>query len=419
MKYIITFLLTIASFVNFASSEMLKNENVAENQQKEFNIILTIDNKLKNSQDAGTNVALSLINGLAYISDKNDWNENILQRLLTGYATYFVALWNHEISGHGLRAKEFGQKISHFTMDGLFSAATHLEHKFQLHQQKRGIINIAGLEANHVLLQKILNNLVDNRQFIDPVTASAYVFSSQNQLFYTLSTKENRKGDDIKEYVTQMEKIYGKKSVTLKKVKLLAYLDLLDPMLFASLYSFGSGNDVKLPILKITDNLGIMPSVKLILTPYGVLEKRLVMYIDTDYTGIKASFGFGKETKTNQPLPVQLKASNNNTGIFTNPSGPIKNNNTYYGELVINKVIAFDQLNVGVTLAGWKQPELFVNDPYNAKIKQGGMIVLNSQYSVNNALKISCDLGYKSKGYVLGQVTSKTSIIRAGLQWKL
>jgi hypothetical protein len=30
-----------------------------------------------------------------------------------------------------------------------------------------------------------------------------------------------------------------------------------------------------------------MPSVKLILTPYGVLEKRLVMYIDTDYTGIK------------------------------------------------------------------------------------------------------------------------------------
>jgi hypothetical protein len=287
MKYIITFLLTIASFVNFASSEMLKNENVAENQQKEFNIILTIDNKLKNSQDAGINVALSLINGLAYISDKNDWNENILQRLLTGYATYFVALWNHEISGHGLRAKEFGQKISHFTMDGLFSAATHLEHKFQLHQQKRGIINIAGLEANHVLSQKILNNLVDNRQFIDPVTASAYVFSSQNQLFYTLSTKENRKGDDIKEYVTQMEKIYGKKSVTLKKVKLLAYLDLLDPMLFASLYSFGSGNDVKLPILKITDNLGIMPSVKLILTPYGVLEKRLVMYIDTDYTGIK------------------------------------------------------------------------------------------------------------------------------------
>lgn len=405
-------LFALFSFViNFAFADIIENNKESSLHNKEFYATFSVDNKIKSSQNAGTDVALTLVNGLAYLGDKYDWNENIFQRLISGYGTFVIALWNHEISGHTLRGNEFGKKTTGFRWDGPFSAATEFGKAKNLHLQKKAIINMGGIEANVILSQKISDELINNYQDLSPITASSYIFSSGNQTAYIYMFNSKGKGHDIRAYERQVQKIYGKGSVTSKKIKSLGYLDLLDPMLFASLYSWGSGDDVHLPFIKVIEGIEIMPSTRLVLTPYGVLEKRLTVHMKTNYTPVKVSFGFGKESKTSQPFGPD--------GLFTGSNGPIKKNNTYYGELVISKILALSKLNIGVTLAGWKQPGLFTNNPYDAKIKKGGMAILNSLYTVNNDLKISCDLGYKSKGFVLGTPTAKTPIIRLGLQWKL
>ncbi|ADR52775.1 hypothetical protein CKC_05145 [Candidatus Liberibacter solanacearum CLso-ZC1] len=55
---------------------------------------------------------------------------------------------------------------------------------------------------------------------------------------------------------------------------LLPPLDLIDLKLFYSLWSMISGQTIGLPILNITKNIGVIPSMRLVLTSYAVLEKR-------------------------------------------------------------------------------------------------------------------------------------------------
>ncbi|MGI4775475.1 MAG: hypothetical protein ACRYE9_00850 [Janthinobacterium lividum] len=422
MRYFFVQIIIMLIFAKTVSAEQFLNYGNIDPFPKKFDIMLSGDNKLSSSQDAGTNVALSIINGLASLSDKNDLSNSPLYRVLTTYGAFFTVLWDHEISGHALRAKEFKVKVSGFSLTSPFSAATHFSsNKKSAHLQQLAIISLGGNEASYVLSKKLLNGLIEKNQAIDPVTAAAYMFSSGNQAFYVyaINYKKSR-ANDLHAYISYMRKMYGRNSMSMSKIKSIGVLDFLDPTLVASIYSLATGNDVKLPTIKLADNIRLLPSARMVLTPYGVIEKHLIAHVLTDYTNITTTFGFGKESKTTSSVIRKYNVSKSYpVGTFFGSTVTPKKHNTYFAELSATKVVSLDQLNLGLTVAHWSQPELLTLDPYNAKIKKGYMLVLNTKYQVKDDLSIFADLGFKTKGFIVGQHLAKTPIIRAGFNWAL
>ncbi|RYE06300.1 MAG: hypothetical protein EOP33_03695 [Rickettsiaceae bacterium] len=419
MGFLFIQVIAILIFINTSLAEKFSRRDV-DNLSKQFDITFSIDNHLLSSQNIGTDVALSLINGLAFLSDSKDINGNPLYRILTAYGTYFTVLWNHEISGHALRTKEFKGKVTGFTMTGLFSAATHHKRRPEDHAQKSAIISLGGNEASYMLSKKIAAGLISKQQVIDPVTASAYIFSSGNQAFYVYAMRGNLRGHDLTSYVNNMTKMYGKNSTSMSKIKSLGILDFFDPILATSIYSLFTGNDAKLPMLNLTDDIGLIPSARMVLTPYGVIEKRLIANFITEQANVKATIGFGKEQKS----IISVINSNDQKhkvvgGFYGSTTENTKKRNTYFAELSINQVSLTKNTEIGITTAYWKQPELLVNTPYSAKLKNGYMIAINSKYQIRDDLNIFTDVGFKNKGFVIGQHIKKTPLLRVGFNWTL
>ncbi|MDC0865279.1 hypothetical protein OAP56_04965, partial [Rickettsiaceae bacterium] len=97
----------------------------------------------------------------------------------------------------------------------------------------------------------------------------------------------------------------------------------------------------------------------------------------------------------------------------------VKNYTTYSADISIFKLFEVGKLKIGLDAAFWSQPELFVEDPYRAKPKNGYMAVLNGLYKVTNSMSLIARAGYKTKGFVPGQFLEKTPILSIALQYKL
>ena len=354
------------------------------------------------------------------------------------YSGFFLALLNHEINGHGIRAVESGYKVKRVEI-GLFSVAVRyilkLDRDFF---QKKSILSIGGNQANHLLSQKIAWDLVSKKRDIDNASAAVYIFSSQNQVFYSYFFK-NQPGHDLASHNRSMQALYGKGSITINKIRSAAFLDFLDPILFASLCSSATGENVKIPAFNIK-NVSITPGMNMVLTPYGVIEKRVVAYINTGYTPIMIAFGFGKEQKTNRPYSLKdlLKLENAFKYLLYYADGEkiaqsgdtiyrysdknsklgknVKNNNTYYLELKVGKIVEFGKLSIGTSLALWSQPELFTPEPRYAKIKNGGFASVDFYHNIKNNVDLFGSIGYKTKGFMIGKPVKSTPIVTVGLK---
>ncbi|CEO17771.1 hypothetical protein RMONA_07095 [Rickettsia monacensis] len=77
---------------------------------------------------------------------------------------------------------------------------------------------------------------------INPTYGIGYLWTRLDQASYIFSTKfdgkEDKSGKDINEYVKAINSIYGKNYITKNKIRSYAYLDLFDPFLVYSGYSF-------------------------------------------------------------------------------------------------------------------------------------------------------------------------------------
>jgi hypothetical protein len=421
LSKILVFAMLFITSINTSAAE--SSTGVSNKKDKKFNIVLSADNTMRYSQDASTNLMLSLVNGLAYTNDKYELNDNLLIRLANLYVAMYITTINHEVSGHGQRVHEldgYWLKGYNWHLDGSASTSYYMQLPYRL--QKGAVIAVAGVQADYFLSQKIINQALNNEQEMDPISSAAYMFSAADQVLYSYS-KYAGKGHDILRYVEDMQGVYGAGAITEKKIKSVAFLDLLDPLLYTSIYSAFANEDMKLPMLPLGElpvlgNIGVMPAAKLVLTPYGVLEKRLVVYAKTDYTPMKFVFGFGRENKTN--VPFQSEYIRPPKDLFITPDAVMpKRNNTYYLELAVNKVVSFKEVDLGFLAAGWRQPKLFLDDPRHAKIKNGGMFTLRANHRVNKDWLLFADLGYKTQGFVVGQPLDRTSMLRFGFEWTL
>lgn len=386
---------------------------------KDYNLNLTVDNKPKYSMDMITDISYSSISGLAYLSDQYSWNSNILYRIGAGYGAILLTTFNHEVGGHANRVKEFGGKLKKINVDLDASGYVSYKHPAKHHYQKESMIDIAGMESNFLLSKKIADNLISDNQKMDPITAFGYIFSAGDQAMYASSTKSNDQGDDIASYRKNMEKLYGKGSTTVSKIKSTAMLDLIDPFMLASVNSIVTGENVEVPKLKITDNFGVAPYARMVLTPFGTIERKFGAYIFTEYTPVRIAFGHGKQSKKSEVA----KENNipNAAGAFNGLKADEKINNesSYSVDLSIYKLFELAKVNVGLDVVYWKQPELFVDNPFKAKSKTGFLFVVKGRYALNDTMSILAKAGYKDKGYVPGYIADKTALVSVGLNYKL
>lgn len=429
----IGFLLLSISCLTF-SSKAPALEDVAG--KREFYVKLSADNKFRYSQEAPTDLSFSMISGLAYISDKYDLNSVWWGRLGMGYFAIMVTTFNHEFSGHGMRVLEQKYKLTRVEVGLDLGGSTSYVTKRPFTYQKEAIISLGGVQANYLLSQKIASDLVVRNQKMDPVTGFGYAFSALDQTLYSWTLKGVKKDDhghDINSYVRNMEFLYGEGSMSRGKVKSATWLNLLDPVLFSSLYSIFTGENMEIPSIKL-GGIGIAPFAGATLTPYGSIEKKIGAYLITDYTPVKFSFSFGRQNKSSKVATLTQKESSmfnsqQNNGkvdlekfdFFSglNAGESVKKHNTYTAECTIYKILSFEDFYVGATGAFWKQPIFGVKDPYRAKPKNGGMLLVTTTYSMNDRLNILFEAGYKTKGFLPGRVMDKTPLLRAGFEWKL
>lgn len=381
-------------------------------------VILSVDNHIGRSKNIATDISYSGISTLAYLGDHYNLNDNTIYRLGLVYGTLMVSLLNHEISGHGFRLLEFGYEIEKITI-GPFSGSVQYTMSKPCHIQKQALISLGGNEINYLLSQKIFNNIVINNQQIDPISGAGYMFSAGNQLFYVYNTPTSMPGHDLVSYARYMELLYGKDSMSMNKIRSVAFLDMLDPVMLGSVYSMITGNHVDVPKIKLNDQLSVTPFARAILTPYGVIEKQFGTYIFTDYTQIKLAFSYGVQSKKNEP--VMPNNASHYLGVFKglNANETIQNQKTYSIYVSVLKLFEIGHLAIGMDSVFWRQPELFVEDPYRAQSKNGYMFMINGSYKASDSIQVLAKAGYKTKGFVPGYDIAKTPMFSLGIRYKL
>lgn len=385
-----------------------------DTKKNNYFLKLSIDNNFLTSYDASTDMAYSSLQIDAYLNDACKLQDNILSRVAIMYSAFFTAIINHEVAGHGFRAIELGATFNGIGFKNPFAAYASITTPENFHIQKDALISLGGNEVNYLLGQKISDRLIANNQMISPVMAAGYLFSQGNQFGYVYLIG----GGDISAYIKAMQSLYDSKSLTYKDITSVGWIDLLDPIMLASIYSVATGKNVEVPKFSISENISITPFAKSILTPYGIIEKKIGSYIFTPLSPIKLSVSFGSQSKTKD---VVVDPGNKSPGKFTglNQGETINNPSSYGLELSIFKLIETKKYNLGLDLAFWHQPELFLDDTYRAEAKSGFMVSLNNAYKIKEDVNLTQKVTYKTKGFLSGHKIDQDFSFSVGFEVKL
>lgn len=364
--------------------------------KKEYSYVLTYDKDM--SSVASSDLAMSAIEAYrelddAIFSQSDNMAVNILSYLTRFTAVSWVMVANHEIGGHGARAREFGLKITKYKVnpfDGSTSFKAKDFNSLQIHKQIA--IDTGGIQASYLLSENIKNRYIENNR-INPTYGIAYLTARLDQAEYIFDTKFNDKdeaGNDINAYVKNINSIYGKNFITKSKIRSYAYLDLFDPFLYYSGYSFIMNQNLdNIPMINFR-NVKYLPATRAILAPYG-LERGLINHFVIDDKYIQLNVNYGKNQKF-KSYGVGAKANN---------------------------LINMDSVSLGLELAYWKQPKMLTDNPLQESCKQGGLGAVNFELSLSETFKIVGSAGYKTAGFIEGTPLKASAILRAGLKLDL
>ena len=251
---------------------------------------------------AGADLSLSLIelyrnieNSIFKVKDTNALMY-ILKIPLRYIAAAEVVLIQHEVFGHGSRARELGVEVTDYEI-GFLQGATFLKYDPTLSLQKHIVIDLGGISGTHVLGERIKQSFFAEDGVINPVRGIGYILSQTDQIAYSFSEYKGS-GHDIKNYMDKMNKIYGANFLTKEKIKTAALISAIDPFLFFSLYSFIVDQDVAIPMFKIGE-FNYLPALRSIFTPYGIETKLLNNFTKNNIYGqVNLSYGNNKTSNS-------------------------------------------------------------------------------------------------------------------------
>lgn len=393
LKFKSTFLtmLLVSNLSCFAASS---DTYYPDKTSKTYNYEISIDSN-RQTAFTGADLSMSLIEGYRMLDDKltadSDaaWVKALMiipRYMITSYVTTF----QHEVFGHGARVREIGQgwKVRSYKLSLDGSGETKFIYNKSSDPQYNIAVDIGGVQATEVLGNKIKGRLLESQK-VDPVYGAAYFVSAGDQLNYTLLTQYKGAGHDIKNYISGMNSVYGNGYLTKAKVKSTAALGLLDPFLYYSAYSLGSGEEFEYPMLPVGD-WKYLPAFRGVFTPYG-LERKWLNYFKAPST----------------PLQLNFTQGNNKRGT------------SWAVEFIMDKVFTNENIDIGFNIATWKQPKMFFIDPLKAPKKQGGAGEVNIKLNLNDTSAIYTAIGYKTAGFRVGYPLRASGLIRMGLAFKI
>ena len=381
--------------VGYAWNKRLCGQNGCDLSSVPYQYTVLVDKWM--TSRSGADLSLSLIELYRNVEDRvlNDNRTgllspmavNILKFPLRFIAISEIVIIQHEIFGHGSRARELDIDVGNYKI-GFLYGSTSYKHDATLPLQKHISLYLGGISGTHVLGERIKQSFFEADGVINPVRGIGYALSQGDQIQYSFSDYGGS-GHDIKKYMDDMNKIYGKNFLTEGEIKRAALISAVDPFLFLSLYSFITDQNIVIPMFKIGE-LKYLPALRSIFTPYGIETKLLNHFIKGDMYGqINLSYGNNKSSKS------------------------------YSVEANIYNLWMINKLTFNVELALWRQPELFLDRPLKASNKLGGSFNLISEYPFTNKVKVFASLGYKTKGYKSELPPMETPLAQIGIEMLL
>jgi hypothetical protein len=413
---------------------------------------------LFHSQQTSTEAILSAAYGIAYWEDKLLppsllFDENISALDLTVYRLQYFAINGsiagllsiiHVMSGYGLLAQTFERKIRGFSF-GLLPPSKEARLSFDVprkscYLQQDALISLAGIQSSTFLAHTLLHQLYSMGVYSPALVNSLGIARITDQLRsagYALIITQNRlsaaeMSNNIVAYVAFMQLIYGRDTMSIGRIFMWSLLDLVNPL---TMQLFLKNSDT---LYFRWGKFQIMPMLNSVLTPYNVIEKRVSLFSKLGNIPFTLTVGFGGGRTSDIPLydfeyPLGLAARLThyyNTFQLKTPElfnsistyieklaqlSPVKKYHTIYTQLDIYQIRLLKRFTMDISLAGWRQPELFTERPRFELMKIGGMVLGKLSYKVTKQCSGFIQLGYKSRGFMLGYTPFATPIVRAGI----
>ena len=380
------FLLFFQSSVLLSDEIPKKNlEKPEKNEKEKILRDLKILGDLQLSHQTGAYALLTLgelYEALIPHKKKGSQANDILIRsshmLLDTFLYFHFALIQHEILGHGARLREYNATNINYRF-GLFRGSA--QGFFKRTHQKEAALSAGGIEASDVMAHIIHMEYLESST-VKPHRAFAHLFSFGNQGFYTHMFQDvNYPGHDIAAYIKSIN-AYAGSSLSIETMRLLGIFDYLNPYLYYSLYSIGN-------YIVTGADLFYLPATRLVMGPYGPEIHLLNYFRYREFSG-QVNFGF------------QVDGAGN--GLTLN--------------VHLNPVVFFPQLSIGAHFALWHQPEMTLGNNHSGVGYAGMLLNLKPSFRLLERFFIEGQFGYKTAGFVQGEVLSSSPLIRLGLRYQ-
>ncbi len=302
----------------------------------------------------------------------------------------------HEVFGHGFRAREFHIPNLRYRVTPWSGWISMNALKFnQLSENEKIAIIAGGMEGTSILARQIRTRWFNSQsRSIDSREAHLYISASLDQTLYVLDTKQRRDktfpiGHDVINYITEVNNWYQSPVLNTHKLRRKILFDFVDPYLFYSAYSLGNyvieGSQLwEYPMIPVGE-YRYLPAMRMALAPYGP-EYQLINFVK----GLEQSY------------------------IATLRYGNTGGRHSSALALDILRLISSDLLFIDGKAELWHQPKMFAATAAVAKGHYGAALSLVARYRIAPKIDIMGQAGYKTTGYMPGEVLKHSPILRIG-----
>ncbi len=390
------FIFSLIAVLFTGSQSLALAEDKDRDNSKHYQLNISIDRYyspfMGNELISNVNIPLNFV----HRHIKNEFLNDIVG-LLEFYPAFYFSVLQHEVYGHGFRARENGNSIKKYEI-GFSGGLTTPEETPKILYHQYSVFAAGGHQANKIAASETAGKFLTHERlsWFDSWYYSINKFLLLNE-FMDLNKKElnpNISGvekekflqsRDTGMYITNLNVLAQRKKDLIKFDDFnITFLDLLDPIFLNPLFYLASGRDI--PFIKIS-TVKYLPACSVLLSPYG-LEVELANYL-----------------KLNEfPLAVKFRAG-------------AKGASSYGLKLEFPNIKVKPDFELNTKLSLWNQPKLLTDTislssrTYGASLTVGGIKWVNDSFAVKGNLTV------KSAGFEPGEPLDASMSGRIGLSF--
>lgn len=326
----------------------------------------------------------------------------------------------HEVFGHGTRFRELGRGRIGYGFDppipyGEGDAFTSFRGRFPTSPLAMLAVSASGIEAQHVLSDAIADRAV-SRGRVHYREAWLYFESRLTGITYIQSASPtSSEGHDVADFLERFEDACQApcRPFSRRHVQRRALFGLVDPMLYYSMYAFASAyiaggeTTAPVPMLPMGGGLRVLPILGYALAPYGTeWTVRALLKSQTAEGAGQGSRILDLGRFRIESLSVRI----GDTGATT----------TWSVGARVADVLRVRGLTFGAHIDVWRQPPPLADRTYDPLETGAGIagvttIPLPRPLRTRWSNRIHVTAGYKSEGYILGEILAGGGYLRAGI----